>query len=69
MKKILLVLALFAFGASVSSAQKVRVMSYNVHNCGGVDGVKSIDRCADVIREAQADVVAIQEVPAFRTGW
>lgn len=65
MKKILLVLALFAFGASVASAQKVRVMSYNVHNCIGIDGVKSYKRCADVIKDAQPDIVAIQEVDSM----
>ena len=65
MKKILLILAVFALGATTASAQKVRVMSYNVHNCGGIDGIKSIDRCADVIREASADVIAIQEVDSM----
>lgn len=65
MKKILLILAIFAFGASVASAQKVRVMSYNVHNCIGIDGVKSIKRCADIVREAQPDVVAVQEVDSM----
>lgn len=65
MKKTLLVLILFAFGASVASAQKVRVMSYNVHNCIGIDGVKSYKRCADVIKDAQPDIVAIQEVDSM----
>ena len=65
MKKILLVLAVLALGLTTASAQKVRVMSYNVHNCGGVDGVKSIKRCADIILEANADVVAIQEVDSM----
>ena len=62
MKKILLVLAVLAVGATTASAQKVRVMSYNVHNCIGSDKVKDIDRCAEVIRQANPDVVAIQEV-------
>jgi len=65
MKKILLVLTVLALGLTTASAQKVRVMSYNVHNCGGVDGVKSIKRCADIILEANADVVAIQEVDSM----
>ena len=62
MKKILLILALLTVGATAASAQKVRVMSYNVHNCIGSDKVKSIERCADVVRKARPDVVAIQEV-------
>ena len=62
MKKILLVLAVLAVGATTASAQKVRVMSYNVHNCIGSDKVKDIDRCANVILEANPDIVAIQEV-------
>ena len=62
MKKILLVLAVLAIGATTASAQKVRVMSYNVHNCIGSDKVKDIDRCANVILEANPDIVAIQEV-------
>ena len=37
-------------------------MSYNVKNGYGLDGVKAIERCADVIREVQPDVVAVQEV-------
>ena len=62
MKKILLILALLTVGATAASAQKVRVMSYNVHNCIGSDKVKSIERCAEVVRKAHPDVVAIQEV-------
>jgi endonuclease/exonuclease/phosphatase family metal-dependent hydrolase len=65
MKKILLILAVLSFGLTTVSAHKVRVMSYNVHNCGGIDGLKSIERCADVIRQADADVIAIQEVDSM----
>lgn len=68
MKKIFLSLALLLVaGVATTSAQKVRVMSYNVHNCAGVDGIKSIDRCADLIRESKADIVAIQEVDSMTT--
>lgn len=40
-------------------------MSYNVHNCIGSDGIKSFKRCADIIRDAKPDVVAIQEVDSM----
>ena len=63
MKKILLILAVLALGATTTvSAQKLRVMSYNVKNGGGLDGIKDITRCGDLVREAQPDVVAVQEV-------
>ena len=62
MKKILLILALLVTAITTSSAQRVRVMSYNVKNGMGVDGITSIERCSDVIRKVNPDVVAIQEV-------
>ena len=62
MKRLLIVLVCCVVGVTAASAQKVRVMSYNVKNGYGLDGVKSIERCADVIREVQPDVVAVQEV-------
>ena len=63
MKKFILILAVLAIGATtVASAQKVRVMSYNVKNGGGMDGIKDIRRCGRLVRETQPDVVAVQEV-------
>lgn len=64
MKKILLILAVLAIGATTTtvSAQKLRIMSYNVKNGGGKDGIKDIKRCGQLVREAQPDVVAVQEV-------
>ena len=67
MKKLLILLALVAIGTSTLSAKKVRIMSYNVHNCVGDDGIKSYQRCADIIREANPEVVAIQEVDSMTT--
>lgn len=40
----------------------IRVMAYNIHHAGGMDGVVDIERIADVILESGADVVALQEV-------
>ena len=38
------------------------VMSYNVHNAGGMDGVRDVSRIAGVIIASGADVVSVQEV-------
>jgi endonuclease/exonuclease/phosphatase family metal-dependent hydrolase len=46
---------------------KVRVASYNVHRFVGTDGVRDLPRMARVLRELDADVVALQEV-AFEPG-
>lgn len=62
MKKLLIILAVLALGATTAEAQKVRVMSYNVKNGGGMDGIKDIRRCGDLVRATQPDVVAVQEV-------
>src|SRR5271157_6446814 len=40
----------------------LRVASYNIHKCRGLDGVTRPDRIIEVIRELGADVVALQEV-------
>ena len=41
---------------------KLRVVTYNVHKCRGMDGRTSTLRIADVLREVGADVIALQEV-------
>lgn len=48
----------------------LRVLTYNTHHGEGVDGRLDLERIARVIREAQADLVALQEVDrrAARTG-
>ena len=40
----------------------MKVASYNIHKCRGVDGVTRPDRIIGVIRELGADVIALQEV-------
>lgn len=42
--------------------QHIRLMTYNIHNGTSTDNTKSYQRIADVISQAQADVVAVQEV-------
>ena len=41
---------------------KIRVVTYNIHKCIGMDRRYSPERIADVIRETEADLVALQEV-------
>lgn len=40
----------------------LRVVTYNVHRCRGIDGRVRPARIAEVLREVDADVVALQEV-------
>ncbi len=46
--------------------RKLRVMSYNVHSCTGMDGVLSVERIARVIAKLDPDIVALQELDAGR---
>lgn len=40
----------------------MRVATWNIHGCVGADGTLSHQRCAAVLREIDADIVALQEV-------
>lgn len=40
----------------------IRVLSYNIHHGAGTDGRLELERIAKVIRESEADIVALQEV-------
>lgn len=42
-------------------------MTYNVHRCVGADGTDSIDDIARLCAEAEADVIALQELDAPET--
>src|SRR6187200_890379 len=55
-------------GADESSMPSLRLASYNIH-CGiGRDGRFSEHRILDVLREIDADVVALQEVESRASG-
>jgi endonuclease/exonuclease/phosphatase family metal-dependent hydrolase len=41
---------------------RLRILTYNVHKCRGLDGRTNVTRIAEVLREADADVMALQEV-------
>ena len=47
---------------------RIRVASYNIHKCKGLDQRTNPERIAKVIRELNADVVAIQEILDVRDG-
>ena len=47
---------------------RIRVATYNIHKCRGMDGRTDPGRIAAVIRDLRADVVALQEVLDVRDG-
>jgi endonuclease/exonuclease/phosphatase family metal-dependent hydrolase len=44
--------------------RRLRLASYNIHQCVGGDGRRDPGRVADVLRELGADVIGLQEVDA-----
>ena len=44
----------------------MRVLTYNVHACVGMDGLLSPERIARLILQADADVICLQELDVFR---
>jgi endonuclease/exonuclease/phosphatase family metal-dependent hydrolase len=51
-------------------APSVRVVTYNIHTCIGVDRRYDPDRIVAVLREINADIACLQEVGARRSiGW
>ena len=68
---VLLTLALaLVSGCQAPQSQQVRVLTYNIHHGEGIDGKLDLPRIAQVIQEANPDVVALQEVDQVteRTG-
>jgi len=50
----------------VVESRTLRLMTYNVHSCVGMDGKLSPDRVARIIARHAPDVVALQELDAHR---
>ena len=48
--------------SSSAGRLRLRIATYNVHSCVGVDGQCDPKRVAEVIQELRADVVALQEM-------
>ena len=49
---------------AASASARLRVASYNIHECVGGDGRRDAERVALVLREIDADVIGLQEVDA-----
>ncbi len=64
MKRLLLALAclLGAGAAAAAEPHVLRVLCYNIHYGQGMDGAYDLQRLAEVIKAAQPDLVALQEV-------
>ncbi len=74
MKKSIWILCLLLSGCLIAksdiqtepaSRPILAVMSYNIHTGKGMDGVFSLERIADEIKKADADLAGIQEVDRF----
>jgi endonuclease/exonuclease/phosphatase family metal-dependent hydrolase len=50
--------------AAATQAPQLRVVTYNIRSCEGLDGHYRCDRIADILRRIGADVIALQEVRA-----
>ena len=50
----------------ISANHPIRVMTYNVHACVGMDGELSPERIARVIAQSGANIVCLQELDVFR---
>src|SRR5438132_14316028 len=55
-----------AVAAVVAEVSSVRVATYNIHTCVGVDRRYDPGRVAAVLREIDADIACLQEVDARR---
>ena len=49
-------------GGRIFGERTLRVMTYNIHHAEGTDQAIDIKRIAEVIKEADTDIVALQEV-------
>ena len=47
---------------------RLRVVTYNVHKCRGMDGMTSPQRIARILRTLNADVIGLQEILDVRDG-
>jgi endonuclease/exonuclease/phosphatase family metal-dependent hydrolase len=46
----------------------IKIVTYNIHKCKGIDGKVMPERIASVLQEIDADVIALQEVVSRRDG-
>ena len=62
---LVLFLMLWGIMLSVFGQDTLKVMTYNVRHCAGMDLVLDYDRTAAVIAKQQPDVVALQELDSM----
>lgn len=65
MRKLLLLLFSALFVQSAQAEDVLRLMTYNVRNANGMDGICNYQRVANVINNARPDIVAIQELDSM----
>jgi len=53
--------------SAAAQAPAVRIVTYNIHTCVGVDRRYDPDRIVEVLREINADIACLQEVGARRS--
>src|SRR5688572_6887828 len=61
-KKLLLFCFLFMTITTLAQRDPLRLLSYNIRNAKGMDNITDYDRTVAVIKRADADIVALQEV-------
>ncbi len=64
-QRIILAFMLVGITLAVYGQNQLKVMSYNVRHCAGMDLVVDYDRTAAVIAQQQPDVVALQELDSM----
>lgn len=52
----------------MNTSARFRVVTYNIHKCRGLDRRVRPDRIVNVLREIDADIIALQEVLSFANG-
>lgn len=65
MKKILFMACVAMMAITAQAQNNLRLMTYNIRNATGMDGVTDYQRIADVIVREGAEVVAVQEVDSM----
>ena len=65
MRKLLLLLFSALFVLSAQAEDVLRLMTYNVRNANGMDGICNYQRVANVINNARPDIFAIQEMDSM----
>ena len=63
----LLIVLTFLAAAEPAAARTLRVLTYNIHHSEGRDGRYDLNRIANVIKAANPDIVALQELDQGNT--